>query len=288
MQFENIKDRCRYYQSLYDYRLMPNTYIILHVDGKNFSKKVKNSFERPFDDDFIMLMNDTTRYLCENTQNALCAFVQSDEISVVIKDCNDTSLPYGGRLCKFQSITAALATSMFNKLDLLLRLSHLAGNAGCTAGDCVNELDSFDPLQFDCKAWCVPSLPEAVAWLQYRQIDCIRNSKEQTAQAFLPHSELVGRTSDEQIAILLERTGNDWNELDDGKKYGRFLYRKPVKFVSHVNGKDIESVRNRWQVSYDGAFNLLDEAGRDDFYAKVLPDQALKGDRQTQASNDNI
>ena len=52
MNQESLKDKCKRLQELADYRLLPNTYIIFHLDGKNFSKFCKQ-FDKPFDDRFI-------------------------------------------------------------------------------------------------------------------------------------------------------------------------------------------------------------------------------------------
>ena len=33
----------------------------------------------------------------------------------------------------------------------------------------------------------------------------------------------------EQVQMLLEKKGIDWNEYSDGKKYGRFIYKEQVE-----------------------------------------------------------
>ena len=50
MIFKNLKEKCNYYRDLTDYKLMPNCYVMAMIDGKNFSKLIKNKFEKPFDD----------------------------------------------------------------------------------------------------------------------------------------------------------------------------------------------------------------------------------------------
>ena len=104
MIFNSLKDKCNYYRELTDYRLLPNAPIIVMIDGKNFSKLVKNKFEKPFDDWFIETMNKTAEHLCKNIQNCVCAFVQSDEISIVIRDCSETSTYFDGRVCKIEEL----------------------------------------------------------------------------------------------------------------------------------------------------------------------------------------
>ena len=65
MNFKSLKDKQEYYRSLTDYRLVPNSYVLVMLDGRSFSKKIKNKFRKPFDERFIKAMNETTKYLCE-------------------------------------------------------------------------------------------------------------------------------------------------------------------------------------------------------------------------------
>lgn len=234
MIFKNLKDKCNYYRDLTDYKLMPNCYILVMIDGKNFSKLIKNKFEKPFDDWFISTMDKTAVHLCKEVQNCIGAFVQSDEISLIIKDNTLTCAPYDGRLCKLQSIIPSIATAFFNKEIIKRNIL-----SGMNADDITNMPDYC----FDCKAWTVPSVNDAMAWILYRQIDCIRNSKQQFAQTYVPHKELCGKDTDKQIALCLEKTGNDWNAIENNKKYGRLFYKSDV----HKTTPDgTEYIRHEW------------------------------------------
>ena len=234
MIFKNLKDKCNYYRNLTDYKLLPNCYILVMIDGKNFSKLVKNKFEKPFDDWFINTMDKTAVHLCKEIQNCVAAFVQSDEISLILKDNTLTSMPYDGRLCKLQSVIPSIATSFFNK-ELIKR--------NLTAGMNVEDITSMPDYCFDCKAWSVPSVNDAMAWFLYRQIDCIRNSKQQFAQTYVPHKSLVGKDTDQQVTLCKETTGNDWNAVADNKKYGRLFYKVAV---NKTTPDGIEYTRHEW------------------------------------------
>ena len=74
MIFKNLKEKCNYYRDLTDYKLMPNGYVLVMIDGKNFSKLVKNKFEKPFDDWFISTMDKTAVHLCKNIQNCYIVY----------------------------------------------------------------------------------------------------------------------------------------------------------------------------------------------------------------------
>ena len=168
MNFKNLEDKCQYYRSLTDYRLLPNSNILVMLDGKNFSRLIKNNFKKPFDDDFIDMMNQTAKFLCENVQGCKLAYVQSDEISLLITDYDtpETDTLFGGRLCKIQSILASMATSEFNKQMLLYKIKKDAYGIGTlydtkdtiyNIKDCVEKIKETNFAQFDCKAWVVPN-----------------------------------------------------------------------------------------------------------------------------------
>ena len=110
------------------------------------------------------------------------------------------------------------------------------------------------------KVWDVDNANDAIAWLLFRNIDCIRNSKQQTAQTYILHKELVGLHTDEQITLLKERLGIDWDRYKDGLKYGRFVYRESATFQKEINGEIVEFERNAFTVH--NGFDLTIEENR--------------------------
>jgi tRNA(His) 5'-end guanylyltransferase len=238
MIFKNLKEKCNYYRDLTDFKLLPNNYTLVMIDGKNFSKLIKNKFEKPFDDWFISTMDKTAIHLCKEIQNCVGAFVQSDEISLVIKDNSMTSAPFDGRLCKLLSIIPSIATSFFNKEIIKRNIK-----TGMDIEDVIYSIDNMPDYCFDCKAWVVPSTNDAMAWILYRQIDCIRNSKQQFAQTYLTHKELMNKDTDMQVELCLEKTGHDWNAIENYKKYGRLFYKVEV---NKTRPDGIEYVRHEW------------------------------------------
>ena len=235
MKFETLKERMEYMKDLSDYKLTPNSYVIAHIDGRAFSKLVKNRFNLPFDTDFIDMMNKTAAYVCKNVQGCKLAYAQSDEISLIITDFDtiNTDSFFGYRLCKMQSIIASLATAKFNQLYMLYLMTH-------TNIDQDKLFSEKYLAQFDCKCFNVPTYNDAFAWLKYRQNDCIKNSKNQAAQTYLSYKQLVRLNSDEQIQLLKQEKGIDWNEYPDDQKYGRLIYKENVEFEND-HGKYIRS-----------------------------------------------
>lgn len=274
MKFKNLEDKCLYYRSLTDYKLLPNSYVIVTMDGRSFSHLIKNKFQKPFDDNFIRMMNETAQYVCKNVQGAKFAYVQSDEISIVLTDFDTptTETFFNNRLCKLQSIIASLTTSKFNQLMTAYKLDKMVdeyGNSPKLSGNEVARLiKNMQEYQFDCKCWNVPSLNDVYAWFLYRQIDCIKNSKQQTAQAYFPHTELQNKNTDEQIALLLEKKGVDWNLFGTEKKYGRFIWKEDVELTNDITKEAY--IRRDWVVH--PAFPLMSDDGRKKFMTiDVIP-----------------
>ena len=268
MKFNTLKERMEYYRDIVDYSLTPNSYVMVMVDGRAFSHYIKKKFKLPYDDTFINMMNETAAYVCKNVQGCKMAYTQSDEISFVITDFDtpETDAFFGFRLCKLQSIIASLATSKFNQMAISnLLLSPGIGIIGSNE-DAARIVDDYNPIQFDCKAWVVPSYNDVFAWFKYRQNDCIKNSKQQAAQTYLPHKSLVGKKNDMQIDLLKKEKGIDWNtDYDDGKKYGRLIYKEQITYETQVSGKKgniiiggsvgddnltVTTTRNVWKAHY--------------------------------------
>lgn len=252
MKFKSLSDRMLYLRGLTDYKLIPGEYVMLMLDGRSFSKVIKNRFKKPFDSDFIDLMNDTAAFLCGNIQGAKLAYTQSDEISIVLSDFDtiDTESFFNYRLSKILSISASLATSYFQS-EMMTRFPHKQPGL----------------YQFDCKAWNLPGENDVYAWMLYRQNDCIRNSVSQAAQSGCSRTELHKKNQEEQKQILLQKTGISWeSDYNDGEKYGRFIYKEKEMATRNdpVNpGSIITYERTIWKPHY--AFRLSQEEGKKKF-----------------------
>lgn len=239
MESTSLKEKCKNKQSEFNYLLDTNKYIIAMVDGRSFSKMIKNKFKKPFDDTFIEAMNETAKYLCKEVQGCIFAYTQSDEISLIIrKNDPEGDVFFGGRMCKMQSIIASLATSKFSQVMMVNRLKDIptCASSSDVLEMCIGNVKSSPLYQFDCKVWNVDSANDAMAWLLFRNIDCVRNSKQQTCQTYLPHKVLMSKNTDEQVELLKQEKNVDWNEFDDGKKYGRFIKKTTKTF--NLNGDE--------------------------------------------------
>lgn len=228
MIFDSLADKCLYYRKGGEHSLMPNGHIIMMLDGRSFSKMIKKRFKLPFDPMFVGMMNLTAQYLCENIPGVQFAYVQSDEISLYIKDEPTSGSFFGLRQTKLLSISASLATGRFNQLFLSQEIMKHTQDSGekdwkKVFDELSNLILGMKPFQFDCKVWNVPNENEVYAWFLYRQLDCIRNSKQQTAQTWLPHNKLIGVNSDKQIEMLKQENGVDWEIFEPELKFGRLI-----------------------------------------------------------------
>ena len=122
---DSLGDRMKGYESAFDLTLPARMPMIVRVDGKAFHSYTLG-LTRPWDDTFISVMNDTAVALCEEIQGARLAYVQSDEISVLLVDYAqlNTQAWRRGRLQKVVSVAAGLlavyvATALVRKVSLL-------------------------------------------------------------------------------------------------------------------------------------------------------------------------
>ena len=239
MNFKTLKEKMEYYRSLTDYKLMPGTYTLVMVDGHNFSRKVKNTFDKPFCDVFANLMNQTAIKICKEFQGVKFAYTQSDEISLLMTDFDGADSSYGYRLCKLQSLIASEATGEFNRC----LVEHLLQSSKD-----IQEYYKNGAYTFDCKVWQVPKESDVNGWFIYRQNDCIRNSVSQLAQNYFSHHELLGKNVDE-MKELVKTKNVDWENLRNGFKYGRIIKKENVtKFTE--SGEPFN--RGVWKVEEQG------------------------------------
>jgi tRNA(His) 5'-end guanylyltransferase len=221
--FNTLQGICKINQARTNYKLPENSkYVLIHCDGRSFSKFIKKKFARPFDKQFVTLMNETARYVAEKIQGCVLAYVQSDEITFVIQYNENSQMFFGGRLNKMQSIIAAMCSTKF----VSMRPEQL--------------------VEFDCKVWNVDSYQDVINWLIFRQEDCIRNSKLQTAQTYLSHKELLNKSPEEAITLLKEKGGIDWRtDIAPGCKIGRMVYKIPIEFENEYG----KFVRNKFTIT---------------------------------------
>ena len=201
------EDRTRIY-------LPRRTYTVVRVDGRAFHSYCRG-LERPFDRDLMADMDATAVALCEEMQGARLAFVQSDEISVLLTDFEqpDTEAWFDGNLQKIVSISAATATAAFN-MCRAERAQQVAGSGPAKWAT------------FDARAFTIPDPVEVENYYIWRQGDATRNSISMAAQAQFSHNRLQHATSDQMQELLFREKGINWNDYPVGCKRGRAVVRE--------------------------------------------------------------
>lgn len=265
-------------RSKYEAVLPSGNYIMAMIDGKNFSRKIKNNFEKPFSSVFMAMMDEAAIQVFKELQYGCFAYVQSDEITFVFYEegVEKSGAFFGNRISKLSSIIPSTAAAKFNQLMIDHTFKEYSRFNDNFCYEMIKKLiGATGTYCFDCKVWTCDNYNDVFSYLLWRQIDCIRNSKQQAAQTYLPHKRLMNINTDEQIKLLMEEKGIDWNkDYDDGMKYGRFIYKETEECHSDKYG---DYYRSLWK-SHHG-FPLSGEDGRNKF--NLLAQIPIIGNRTT-------
>jgi len=181
---DNLGDRMKGYESAWAQVLPERTPVIVRVDGKAFHTSTRG-LSKPVDIRIANAMKATAVGLLNSMQNAVFAYQQSDEISILMTNYSGeyTQSWYGNKIQKIVSVSAALATRTFN--------------------DAVNldkELEVRNWL-FDARAFSLPS-EEVRNYFVWRQVDAKRNSVSGLAHCYFSQKELQGKPTKEMIEML--------------------------------------------------------------------------------------
>lgn len=238
---DSLGDRMKeFYERRAQTFLLRRAYTMIRVDGKAFHTYTRG-LDVPFDHDFMEDMNKTALALCEEIQGAQFAYVQSDEISILLTDFKrfGTDAWFDGSVQKMVSISASIATEAFNFARLMTAYRNSDGD--------------FKPwnlkrAHFDSRVWQIPDPVEVANYFIWRQQDATRNSIQSAARAVFSHREVDGKSQNEMQNMLLTQKGINWNDYPVGCKRGRFIVRKPYKETVNVKGQPKEIERTKWSV----------------------------------------
>lgn len=208
--------------------------------------------KRPFDEDFMNIMTETAKFLCEEIQGCKFGYVQSDEISLLLTDFDNitTDSWFDGNIQKIVSVSASMAAAYFNKELVRLKFGKL-NYPNPEFIQVMNVLNS--PLAFfDSRVWIIPDPTEVENYFIWRQKDAVRNSIAMTAQSLYSHKELTGKSSSEQQEMIFQK-GQNWNDMPEGFKRGRTISK------SILENNDV-STKTEWIISTPD-FNKRNEIG---------------------------
>ncbi len=222
-----IGDRMKnFYEDRTRHKLTRRTYTIIRIDGKAFHSYTKG-LKRPFDEELIDDMDSTAIHLCRNIMGAKLAYVQSDEISIVITDFDEieTQAWFDNNLQKMCSVSASLATQVFNKLRIVRYLKSSLGDQGLSINEQISNILNLKEANFDSRVFQIGHRVEVINYLIWRQQDAIRNSISSVAQSIFSHKELEGVKTSKMIEMIKEKN-KPWEEYEIGLQRGRLIVKK--------------------------------------------------------------
>ena len=260
MDTSDLANRMKEYEKRNQYYLQKRTPVAIRVDGRSFHTFTKG-FQRPFDDVLIKTMQETAKYMCENIQGAKLAYVQSDEITIILTDYDtlETDCWFNYRTDKLCSIAASMATMIFNKIFKEKVENFIEeGGAFSLAQLNYNQMKMEPYLKaiekgamFDARCFNIPK-EEVTNLIYWRQLDATRNSIQMVGQANFSHKELQNKSCNDIQDMLHEQKGINWNDYPTVYKRGTACIknRKIIEYLDEfkVTAKLMDSTKteNSW------------------------------------------
>ena len=246
---DRMKD---FYEDRTRYKLARRTNTIIRIDGKAFHTFTKG-LDRPFDRGLIEDMDKTAEFLCQNIQGAKFAYVQSDEISILITDYDDidTHAWFDGNLQKMASIAASLATAKFNQLRMARACSDSDGDLAQKMLANL-EIEQFKLAMFDARVFQIPYQEEVINYFLWRQQDATRNSISSVAQSLYSAKELHGKKTSDMQEMIFQK-GINWNDFTPREKRGSIIrkvektFEIPAHWAYGENVIDSKFTRLKWE-----------------------------------------
>ncbi len=191
---ENYEDRYRFKLT----RRMP---VIMRLDGKAFHTLTKKC-KKPFDENLSEAMLATASTLLREIQGSKCAYIQSDEISILITDFEKltTEAWFDYNIQKMCSVSAGIASVTFSKWW---------------------GVGKDQTAIFDSRVFNVPK-DEVCNYFIWRQQDWTRNSVHMVAGSHFSHKELHGK-SVQDMHEMLHKVDINWNDFNSKWKNGVFV-----------------------------------------------------------------
>lgn len=226
------QDRESYFRALEQantHTLDREAFQIIRVDGRAFHTLTRN-MTKPYSTHFALAMNEAAQALCADIQGAVFAYVQSDEISVLVAPpaTPQGQMWFGGQLRKWLSITAGIASAT-----------------------CTQELNKM--AVFDSRVLSLGLRMDVLRYFLWRQSDCARNAIQATAQHHIGHKNIHGKDRTLQLQMLASAGVDYVSDYPQGWRQGRVLtpYTEPMtitfthKRTGEVETADVE--RTQWR-----------------------------------------
>lgn len=268
MDTSDLANRMKDYEKRNQYYLQKRTPVAIRVDGRSFHTFTKG-FQRPFDKILMTAMQETAKYMCENIQGAKFAYVQSDEITIILVDYDtlETDCWFNYRTDKLCSISASMATMAFNKFFEKNINDWISKNIPSFHEAWHNPEDeklyraylnaSKKGAMFDSRCFNIPK-EEVTNLIYWRQLDAMRNSIQMVGQAYFSPAKLKDKTCNDIQDMLMAQCGINWNTFTIPCKRGTACIRgeeketikEPNVYLGEQIGERI-IVRRKWKIDYE-------------------------------------
>ena len=238
---EPIGDRMKtFYEDAYQLHLPRRSYLIIRVDGRAFHTYTK-PFDKPFDWRISEAMRATASELLHEIQGAKIAYVQSDEISILVTDFDKltTSAWFDNNLQKIVSMSASIASSAF--MRAMVEVQELIDDYQCTGYTGVR-FEKLPPPLFDSRVMILPSKSEVSNYFYWRYRDATRNAILTFGQSKYSQKQLNGKGTGDVYELIKDEyevdvEGNRYvsvgedgdyvtlhNEVTPYNRYGEFFF----------------------------------------------------------------
>ena len=268
MDTSDLANRMKDYEKRNQYYLQKRTPVAIRVDGRSFHTFTKG-FQRPFDKILMTAMQETAKYMCENIQGAKFAYVQSDEITIILVDYDtlETDCWFNYRTDKLCSISASMATMAFNKFFEKNINDWISKNTPSFHEAWHNPEDeklyhaylnaSKKGAMFDSRCFNIPK-EEVTNLIYWRQLDAMRNSIQMVGQAYFSPAKLKDKTCNDIQDMLMTQCGINWNTFTIPCKRGtacikveeKETIKEPNIYLGEQIGERI-IVRRKWKIDYE-------------------------------------
>lgn len=237
MSKDSLGDRMKSYEDCYRTRLPIRMPIIIRVDGKAFHSYTAKC-KKPVDLGLVECMNDTAIALCETVQGCQLAYVQSDEISLLVTNYQDinTQSWFDNNLQKMVSVSASVASVTFTTN------SHkIWGSIGVR-----EPIPTIKHAYFDSRAFVLPK-EEVTNYFLWRQQDATRNSVQMLARSLYSHKQLVNKNNSDLQELCFQK-GINWNDCPVPQKRGRCIVKNktPKEGSNPKTGEVFMTERSEW------------------------------------------
>lgn len=205
MSHDSLGDRMKRHEQACRMVLPHRMPVIMRVDGRAFHTYTRGC-KRPFDERLMLAMDAVALALVDDIQGAQLAYVQSDEISILIHNYkrHASQAWFDNQVQKMTSVAASIA------------------GATMTARS-VDVFDEMRPATFDARVFVLPEA-EVCNYFIWRQQDAVRNSIQMLARSLYSHRE-CDRKNGAQLQEMCWQKGQNWNDLPAHHKRGRCVVR---------------------------------------------------------------